>query len=175
MVGNGTVRGLIGLRDTVRARAGEAVRALNGFGIERIVLLTGDARETAEAIGRDVGITEIHAELLPSDKVRVVEDMVTRYAHVAMVGDGVNDGPALAMASVGIAMGVSGTNVALETADVVLTPDDLEKHALGDSERIASSPSGARRRSRDSGERGSLSSKPSGRRCFDLGHTICAV
>jgi Cd2+/Zn2+-exporting ATPase len=127
MVGSGAVRGLIGLRDTLRPRARDAVRALSGIGLARVALITGDTRQTAEAIGRDLGIAEIHAELLPADKVRVVEDLVRRYGHVAMVGDGVNDGPALAVASVGIAMGVSGTDVALETADVVLTTDDLEK------------------------------------------------
>jgi Cd2+/Zn2+-exporting ATPase len=127
MLGTGAVRGLIGLRDTLRPRAGNAVRALRDFGLEHVTLITGDTRQTADAIGRDVGITEIHAELLPADKVRVVDELVRRYERVAMVGDGVNDGPALAVASVGIAMGVSGTDVALETADVVLTTDDLEK------------------------------------------------
>jgi Cd2+/Zn2+-exporting ATPase len=127
MLGTGAVRGLIALRDTLRPRASDAVRALQAFGLDHVVLITGDTRETADAIGREVGITEIHAELLPADKVRVVDDLVRRYGHVAMVGDGVNDGPALAVASVGIAMGVSGTDVALETADVVLTTDDLEK------------------------------------------------
>ena len=127
MVGAGAVQGLIALRDTLRPRASDAVRALQGFGLGHIVLLTGDTRQTADAIGRDVGIMEVHAELLPADKVRVVDDLVRRYGHVAMVGDGVTDGPALAAASVGIAMGVSGTDVALETADVVLTTDDLEK------------------------------------------------
>jgi len=127
MLGSGAVRGLIALRDTLRSRAGDAVRALHGLGLDHVVLITGDTRQTADAIGRDVGITEVHAELLPEDKVRVVDDLVQRYRHVAMVGDGVNDGPALAVASVGIAMGVSGTDVALETADVVLTTDDLEK------------------------------------------------
>ncbi|MDP9033331.1 MAG: cadmium-translocating P-type ATPase [Myxococcota bacterium] len=127
MLGTGAVRGLIALRDTLRPRAGDAVRALHGYGLDHVVLITGDTRQTADAIGREVGIAEVHAELLPADKVRVVDDLVRRYAHVAMVGDGVNDGPALAVASVGIAMGVSGTDVALETADVVLTTDDLEK------------------------------------------------
>jgi Zn2+/Cd2+-exporting ATPase len=127
MLGTGAVRALIGLRDTLRPRADHAVRALRGVGLAHVVLITGDTRQTADAIGRDVGITEIHAELLPADKVRVVDDLVQRYGHVAMVGDGVNDGPALAVASVGIAMGVSGTDVALDTADVVLTTDDLEK------------------------------------------------
>jgi len=127
MLGSEGVRGLIALRDTVRPRAGNAVRALQSFELDNIVLVTGDNHRTADAVGRDVGITEIHAELLPADKVRVVEDLVRRYGRVAMVGDGVNDGPALAVSSVGIAMGVSGTDVALETADVVLTTDDLEK------------------------------------------------
>ncbi|MEI9936033.1 MAG: heavy metal translocating P-type ATPase [Pseudomonadota bacterium] len=127
MLGSEGVRGLIALRDTVRPRAGSAVRALRGFELDRVVLVTGDNHRTADAVGREVGITEIHAELLPTDKVRVVEDLVRRYGRVAMVGDGVNDGPALAVSSVGIAMGVSGTDVALETADVVLTSDDLEK------------------------------------------------
>ncbi|MGD0678672.1 MAG: heavy metal translocating P-type ATPase [Polyangiaceae bacterium] len=127
MVGNEAVRGLVGLRDTLRPRAADAVRALRAVGIAHVALITGDTRQTAEAIARDVGIAEIHAELLPADKVRIVEDLLGRYGHVAMVGDGVNDGAALAVASVGIAMGVSGTDVALETADVVLTTDDLEK------------------------------------------------
>jgi Cd2+/Zn2+-exporting ATPase len=129
MLGTGAVRGLIGLRDALRPRASDAVRALLGFGLDHVVLITGDTRQTADAVGKDVGITEIHAELLPADKVRIVDDLVHRHGHVAMVGDGVNDGPALAAATVGIAMGVSGTDVALETADVVLTTDDLEKIA----------------------------------------------
>jgi Cd2+/Zn2+-exporting ATPase len=127
LLGDATVRGLIGLRDTVRPRARDAVRALRGLGLDEVALLTGDTRETAEAIGREVGIGEIHAGLLPADKVRVVEQLGDRYGQIAMVGDGVNDAPALAASSVGIAMGISGTDVALETADVVLTSDDLEK------------------------------------------------
>jgi len=124
---------LIALRDALRPRALEAIRALQSLGLEHIVLLTGDNQETAEAIARGVGITEVHAGLLPADKVRVIERLAARYGDVAMVGDGVNDAPALATATVGIAMGVSGTDVALETADVVLTSDDLEKipYAVG--------------------------------------------
>jgi Cd2+/Zn2+-exporting ATPase len=129
LIGAGSVHGLIALRDTIRPRAAAAVRALRSLGLEHVVLLTGDTRETAEAIGRSAGITEVHAELLPADKVRIVRDLVARYRHVAMVGDGVNDAPALAASTVGVAMGVSGTDVALETADVVLTADDLEKIA----------------------------------------------
>ena len=129
LVGTGSVRGMIALRDTIRARAPHAIRALRDLGVEPLVLMTGDTRETAEAIGRDVGITDVHAGLLPADKVRLVEELAARHGYVAMVGDGVNDAPALAAATVGIAMGVTGTDVALETADVVLTSDDLERLA----------------------------------------------
>ena len=132
-VGDRAVRGLIALRDSVRPRAQGAVLALRRLGIDAIVLLTGDTRETAEAIGRELGITDVYAGLLPADKVRVVEDLARRYGHVAMVGDGVNDAPALAASTVGVAMGVTGTDVALETADIVLTTDELEKipYAVG--------------------------------------------
>jgi Cd2+/Zn2+-exporting ATPase len=126
-VGDGSVRGLIALRDSVRPRAQGAVQALRHLGIGAIVLVTGDTRETAEAIGLELGISEVYAGLLPADKVRVVEDLTRRYGHVAMVGDGVNDAPALAASTVGVAMGVTGTDVALETADIVLTTDELEK------------------------------------------------
>jgi Cd2+/Zn2+-exporting ATPase len=125
-VGDGSVRGLIALRDSVRPRAQSAVHALRQLGIGAIVLITGDTRETAEAIGRELGIREVYAGLLPADKVRVVEDLARRYGRVAMVGDGVNDAPALAASTVGIAMGMTGTDVALETADIVLTTDELE-------------------------------------------------
>jgi Cd2+/Zn2+-exporting ATPase len=132
-VGDDAARGLIALRDTIRPRARDAVQALRALGLAHVVLITGDTRETADAIGREVGITEIHAGLLPAEKVRVVEQLTERYEQVAMVGDGVNDAPALAASTIGIAMGVSGTDVALETADVVLTADDLEKipYAIG--------------------------------------------
>ena len=129
LLGDGAVKGLIALRDALRPRARDAVRALQGLGLHHVALLTGDTRETAEAIGRELGIREIHAGLLPADKVRVVEHLAARHGRVAMVGDGVNDAPALAASSVGIAMGITGTDVALETADVVLTSDDLEKIA----------------------------------------------
>jgi Cd2+/Zn2+-exporting ATPase len=93
-------------------------------------MLTGDGTTTAQAIAREVDIAEVHADLLPADKRRVVEALVARYGSVAMVGDGINDAPALAAASVGVAMGTSGTDVALETADVVLTTDDLSRLAF---------------------------------------------
>jgi Cd2+/Zn2+-exporting ATPase len=90
-------------------------------------MLTGDNRTTADAIARDLGIDEVHAELLPEDKVKKVEELVARYGIVAMVGDGVNDAPALARASLGIAMGAIGSDAAIETADVALMTDDISK------------------------------------------------
>jgi Cd2+/Zn2+-exporting ATPase len=92
-------------------------------------MLTGDNEETARSIAREVGIDEVRAGLLPEEKVRVVEELETRHGRVAMVGDGVNDGPALAVASVGIAMGAAGSDTALETADIALLGDDLSKLA----------------------------------------------
>ncbi|NCC33333.1 MAG: HAD family hydrolase, partial [Chloroflexia bacterium] len=94
-------------------------------GIERIVMLTGDNVRVAEALGRRLGIDEVHASLMPEDKLRIVEDLGRRYGPTAMVGDGVNDAPALAAAASGIAMGAAGTDAALETADIVLMRDDL--------------------------------------------------
>jgi Cd2+/Zn2+-exporting ATPase len=114
----------------VRPGAREAVAALRRAGVEHVVMLTGDGTTTAQAIAREVDIAEVHADLLPADKRRVVEALVARYGSVAMVGDGINDAPALAAASVGVAMGTSGTDVALETADVVLTTDDLSRLAF---------------------------------------------
>src|SRR3546814_7368174 len=92
-----------------------------------LVMLTGDNQATAEAIARDVGIDEVHAELLPADKVAAIEYLVEQYGTVAMVGDGVNDAPAMARASFGIAMGAAGSDAAIETADIALMTDDLSK------------------------------------------------
>ncbi len=119
--------GFITLADGMRPGAARAVGELRALGIERIVMLTGDNRATAEAVAREAGLDETHAELLPEDKVRIVEDLVRRYRHVAMVGDGVNDAPAMARADVGIAMGAAGSDAAVEAADVGLMSDDLEK------------------------------------------------
>lgn len=119
--------GLVGVADKVRPEAKETMRKLREAGIEHIAMLTGDNQRTAARIAEEVGVTEVHAELLPEQKVDVVNLLSEKYGLVAMVGDGVNDAPALATAGIGIAMGAAGTDVALETADVVLMADDLGK------------------------------------------------
>lgn len=119
--------GLIAVADTVRPEARAIVQQLRAVGIEHIVMLTGDNRATAEAIARTVGMDQVYAELLPEDKVKIVEELVARYGTVAMVGDGVNDAPALARANLGIAMGAIGSDAAIETADVALMTDDISK------------------------------------------------
>jgi Cd2+/Zn2+-exporting ATPase len=121
------VCGYIALSDRVREEARQVVARLKAEGVSHLVMLTGDNRGTAEAIGRETGVDEIHAELLPQDKVTAMEDLVRRFGAVAMVGDGVNDAPALARATLGIAMGAAGTDAALETADVALMGDDVSK------------------------------------------------
>ncbi|HEY6032871.1 MAG TPA: heavy metal translocating P-type ATPase, partial [Kofleriaceae bacterium] len=117
----------IALRDTVRPDARASIDALRRLGVKHVVLITGDSDATAQACARAVGADRVHANLLPADKVRVVEELLAEYRDVAVVGDGVNDAPALATATVGIAMGGSGTDVALETADVVLMADDISR------------------------------------------------
>ena len=125
MVGDGTCLGYIALRDKVRPEAAAAVGFLRHLGIKPIVGLSGDSRATADAVAAEVGVDEMHAGLYPEDKVRKVKELASSHGAVAMVGDGVNDAPALAVAHVGIAMGGIGTDVALETADVVLSRDDV--------------------------------------------------
>lgn len=93
----------------------------------KVAMLTGDTASTAKALCEQAGLDEVYAELLPEQKVEIVKKLAAKYGKVAMVGDGVNDAPALAMASVGIAMGAAGTDVALETANVVLMADDISK------------------------------------------------
>ncbi len=117
--------GLVTVMDRERPDAAQHLADLRAAGIERIVMLTGDNAQVAEALARRLGIDEVHAGLLPADKLRIVEQLRERHGAVAMVGDGVNDAPALAAATVGIAMGAAGTDVALETADLVLMRDDL--------------------------------------------------
>ena len=121
--------GLIAIRDNIRPNARKAISDLHAAGVDKVVMLTGDNERTALAIAGELGIDEVYADLKPEDKVTRVRELAERYGHVAMVGDGVNDAPALAEATVGIAMGAAGTDVALETADVALMADDLEKLA----------------------------------------------
>jgi Cd2+/Zn2+-exporting ATPase len=119
--------GVIGVADEPRKGARAVLDQLRGLGIRRIVMLTGDNAGVGEAVGREVGVDEVKAGLLPEDKVTSIREMVQTYGSVAMVGDGVNDAPALANATVGIAMGGAGTAVALETADAALMGDDLSR------------------------------------------------
>ncbi len=120
---------LIALRDGLRSNARAAVEALHATGVKRVVMLTGDTESTALAIAKEAGVDEVFAGLSPEAKVAKVRELTARHGNVAMVGDGVNDAPALAEASIGIAMGAAGTDVALETADVALMADDLERVA----------------------------------------------
>ncbi|MDH5505820.1 MAG: heavy metal translocating P-type ATPase [Anaerolineae bacterium] len=117
--------GLLGVEDTIRPDAAENVAALKRLGIQQIVMLTGDNKRVAAHMAGLAGIDEYHANMLPQDKVMILQALREKYGPVAMVGDGVNDAPALAAADVGIAMGGAGTDVALETADVVLMADSL--------------------------------------------------
>ena len=119
--------GIIALADRSRETARETIEMLRRQGIVRIVMLTGDNRAAAEALARELGVDETHAELLPHDKVEVVQKLREKYGTVAMVGDGVNDAPALAAADIGIAMGAAGSDAALETADIALMADELLK------------------------------------------------
>ena len=126
---DGVVIGVIGVADETRPGAPEAVDVLRAQGIRHIAMLTGDQQAAARAFGRATGVDEVLAELLPEDKLAAVGELRARHGVVAMVGDGVNDAPALAAADVGIAMGAAGTDVALETADVALMADELGKIA----------------------------------------------
>ncbi|HNC08122.1 MAG TPA: heavy metal translocating P-type ATPase, partial [Anaerolineales bacterium] len=122
-----TVIGLIALADTLRHEAAPTMKALKQTGVAHTIMLTGDNTRSASAIAKEIGLTEYRADLMPADKLTVIRDLVKEYGQVAMIGDGVNDAPALANATVGIAMGGAGTDVALETADVALMGDDLSK------------------------------------------------
>jgi len=124
------VQGYIAVADTLRPGVSAVMAALKAVGIERTVMLTGDNEVTARAIAADAGIDDFQARLLPEQKVEAMERLLAQYGQVAMVGDGVNDAPALARATVGVAMGGAGTDTALETADVALMADDLSKLPL---------------------------------------------
>jgi Cd2+/Zn2+-exporting ATPase len=117
--------GVLGVADQIRAEAADALAALRRRGIRPLVMLTGDVVGTAEAIGRQVGTDLVRAELLPDEKLQAIHGLAQRHGTVGMVGDGINDAPALAAATVGIAMGAEGTDAAIETADVALMRDDL--------------------------------------------------
>jgi Cd2+/Zn2+-exporting ATPase len=121
------VLGIIAIADTVRSQAAETISRLKKLGIEQIIMLTGDNQQTAESVAQELGVDRVYAELLPEDKLHVIRRLQQEYKTVVMVGDGINDAPALAQASVGIAMGTAGSDVALETADIVLMADRLEK------------------------------------------------
>lgn len=123
-----TLQGLLAIQDSLRPQAKAAVRALRQMQI-KVVMLTGDKLATARALGMEAGVDEVYAGLYPEEKVEIIKRLSYQYGKVAMVGDGVNDAPALAAASVGIAMGAAGTDVALETANVVLMADDITKVA----------------------------------------------
>ncbi|MEZ5933098.1 MAG: cation-translocating P-type ATPase [Alphaproteobacteria bacterium] len=128
LIGNDQhVCGLIAVADAVRPEAKTALSALRGAAISHLVMLTGDNEATAKAIAKEVGIDEVRAELLPDDKVAAVEELVATHGTVAMVGDGINDAPAMARASLGIAMGTIGSDAAIETADIALMSDDLQR------------------------------------------------
>ncbi|MEH2114789.1 heavy metal translocating P-type ATPase [Nostoc sp.] len=124
------VMSVIAIADQVRSQAAATITRLKKLGVEQIVMLTGDNQETAHSVAKAVGIDRVYAQLLPEDKLDVIRRLQQQYQTVAMVGDGINDAPALAQASVGIAMGISGSDVALETADIVLMADKLEKIAV---------------------------------------------
>jgi len=119
--------GLIAIADPLRPEAADAIAGLKRAGIHKVIMLTGDNPRTAQAIAAQAGIDEVFAELKPEDKTHKVKELDQQHGRVAMVGDGVNDAPALAAAHVGIAMGAAGTDVALETADVALMADDLSR------------------------------------------------
>ncbi|MFD1130557.1 heavy metal translocating P-type ATPase [Paenibacillus provencensis] len=118
---------VIAVADEVRESSKEVIQKLHQLGIKKTIMLTGDNKGTASAIGSHVGVSDVQAELLPQDKLDYIKQLRSEYGNVAMVGDGVNDAPALAASTVGIAMGGAGTDTALETADVALMGDDLRK------------------------------------------------
>ncbi|MFN7980239.1 MAG: heavy metal translocating P-type ATPase [Vicinamibacterales bacterium] len=122
---NAEAVGLIAVADRPRQTSRDAVDLLRQHGVEAVVMLTGDSQGTAQAVAAQVGISDVRAELMPEDKVAAIEELRKMYGSVAMVGDGINDAPALACADVGIAMGAAGSDAALETADVALMSDEL--------------------------------------------------
>ena len=119
--------GLISVADRLRPAAAEAIAALHDLGIRHITMITGDNEGTAAAVAQEAGVDAYHAELLPEDKMKFIHALAQDYEHVGMVGDGVNDAPAMAASSLAVAMGAAGSDAAIETADVALMADDLAK------------------------------------------------
>jgi Cd2+/Zn2+-exporting ATPase len=125
----GEVLGIIAVGDTMRANAPDAIRNLRASGVQKVVMLSGDNQRTVNAIARQASIDQAYGDLLPDQKIERIRQLLTEYKHVGMIGDGVNDAPAMAAATVGIAMGAAGTDAAIETADIALMKDDLSKVA----------------------------------------------
>ncbi|MFO1511927.1 MAG: cation-translocating P-type ATPase [Verrucomicrobiota bacterium] len=125
----GEVLGILAVGDTIRANAIEAIKSLHAAGVKKVVMLSGDNQRTVDAISKKVGIDEAKGDLLPDQKIERVRELLMKHEHVGMIGDGVNDAPAMAAASIGIAMGGAGTDTAIETADIALMQDDLSKVA----------------------------------------------
>jgi Cd2+/Zn2+-exporting ATPase len=125
----GEVLGIIAVGDTMRPNAPDAIRSLHAVGVQKVVMLSGDNQRTVNAIAQRAGVDEAHGDLLPHQKIEHVHELLAVYGHVGMIGDGVNDAPAMAAATIGIAMGAAGTDTAIETADVALMKDDLSKVA----------------------------------------------
>ena len=125
----GEILGIIAIADTLRPEVREALRLIHAAGIEKVIMLSGDNSRTASAIAKQAGIDEAIGDLMPDQKVEYIRKLVAEYTHVGMIGDGVNDAPALAIASVGFAMGAIGSDTAIETADIALMQDDLTRVA----------------------------------------------
>lgn len=124
---NGKISGVLSIADRIRPEANDALRELRASGVKQIIMLTGDNRHTAELVGAQLGLDQVHAELLPEDKVAMVQKLKDAGHRVAMAGDGINDAPAIATADIGLAMGEGGTDISMETADVVLMADRLDQ------------------------------------------------
>ena len=125
----GGILGILTIGDSIRRNAAPAIAQLHAAGVERVVMLSGDNQRTADVVAKQAGIDEAQGDLLPDDKIARIRELTARYGQVGMVGDGVNDAPAMAAATVGIAMGGAGTDTAIETADMALMQDDLEQLA----------------------------------------------
>jgi Cd2+/Zn2+-exporting ATPase len=124
---DGQIIGIVGIADQLRSNAPEMIQRLREAGLKKIVMLTGDNVRTAQAIAAEAGISDVYAQLLPEDKLDAIRQLQAAGHVVAMVGDGINDAPALAAADIGLAMGAAGTDIAIETADIALMTDDLLK------------------------------------------------